>query len=377
MTVRFARVGAVWGLALCLLPAPWAAGAESTNAVRVGLVSSASKVLIGPGQVRLPDGKRITLADKTPVTAQASGVRVGTRNFSGRFILAPGDPDAGVPVNGRLYRGQVEFVKSGAGVTVVNVLPVDDYVRGILLHEVSPEWPAESLKAQAVISRTYALANKGRHGKQGFDLCVLPHCQVYGGKSSERETTNAAVRDTHGQALTYRDKLISAVFHSTCGGQTENAAGVWAGGGNEILKSVRCQWCSASPKYEWKATFELDDVERKLKKGGLKVGKPRRLQILNKTRTGRVTSVRVVGSEGSADVQANRFRLMMDPRALRSTWWTGLSIGGGSWRFTGRGWGHGVGLCQWGAKAMSDDEYDHEQILRYYYRGAEITQLKK
>jgi len=111
--------------------------------------------------------------------------------------------------------------------TVVNELELDDYLKGILPREVSFNWPMDSLKAQAVVSRTFALKNLKRHTSEGFNLCATVHCQVYGGRDAEKDETNRAVEDTHNEVLIYDDDLIGSFFHSNCGGRTETPGNVW------------------------------------------------------------------------------------------------------------------------------------------------------
>ncbi len=347
--------------------------------VRIGLFTRAASVPLGPGRYLVQsDGgsHRLSWAQKAAVTAGAGGIQIGSRAFGRRTILEPLDPEESVVINGRPYRGRVEVLWGGAGrLTVVNVLDVDDYVQGILVHEANPDWPAEALKAQAVISRTYALRNRGRHGQDGYDLCAEPHCQVYGGRSSERDVTNRIVRETRGEAVLYQDEPITAVFHSCCGGHTEDADSVWQGGGQPYLKAVRCRWCRDAPRFFWKADVKPEDVSRRLKAAGHDVGEVRSLRILSRSRSGRAYEVRVSGSRGTVELRGNPFRNILDGRAVRSTFWTAASQSRAAWRFVGKGWGHGVGLCQWGAKGMADRGKSHKDILRFYYRNVSVKKI--
>jgi stage II sporulation protein D len=247
-----------------------------------------------------------------------------------------------------------------------------------LLLETSDKWPAEALKAQAVISRTYALRNRGRHGRGGYDLCSTPHCQAYGGVSAERKTTDAAVKATRGEVMVDRKgRLISTVFHSTCGGSTESAENVWEKGGQPYLQAVRCQWCKISPHYRWNARVPTALVDERLAKEGYKIGSVRAIGILNHTPSGRVYRVRLYGEKGTRDLNANTFRNIVNPRMIRSTFWSGISKRDGAWQVHGRGWGHGVGLCQWGMKSLADNSMTYGQILRLYYHRVDIADWKE
>jgi stage II sporulation protein D len=364
---------------LLLLAAPAAA---EPAAVRIGVLARQKSVTLAPGAYRVFDesaGTEHKLSWTKPADAapEGRGLRLGRRRFGARLTLEPQGPEGAVVVNGRPYRGRLELRRdalkaAGGTLTVVNELSVDDYVQGILVHEASPEWPLESLKAQAVISRSYALYNRGRHESDGFDLCNTVHCQVYGGRQSEREVTNRAVQETRGEALLHGGRVISAVFHSCCGGRTEDSENVWDGPPSPYLKSVKCGWCKESPKFRWSASVPLEGLSKRLAAAGHRVGRAKSLKVLSRSKSGRAYTVRVAGSGGSAVLRGNPFRAAADPAAVRSTLWTAVSMKKNSWSFTGRGWGHGVGLCQWGAKFMADAGRSHEDILTFYYRDVKL-----
>jgi stage II sporulation protein D len=281
-------------------------------------------------------------------------------------------------VNGRRYRGELKVVPAGKGrVTVVNVLPMEDYVRGVVASEMSHGWPLEALKSQAVVARSYAVANKGRYASDGFDLCATPACQVYGGISAERPATDKAVASTRGQVLMYKGEPISAVFHSCCGGETDDAKDVWRSKGVPYLKGVRGRWCRrGSPHHQWKAEISEETLAAAMRSAGHDVGsRIRSIRIVSRTGAGRAYEVRVTGDERGATLQANAFRLIVGSRLLKSTWWSGVSSDGGKWRFHGQGWGHGVGLCQWCAKMTADQGYKYKEILTYFYRHAKVKEL--
>jgi len=353
-------------------------GSRPPETIRIGIMTETASVTMGPGAFLVregADGKehRLSWGDKFEVRVAGHGVLLGTKLLSGPVVVQPLTPDAFPILNGRSYHGGLEFRRAPSGrLTVINELPLDDYVKGILIHETSPVWPFEALKVQAVISRSYALNTRGRHGKEGYDLCDEIHCQVYGGRDSEREIPNRAVEETRGEVLTHEGKIIKAVFHSCCGGSTENSENIWEGPALPYLKAVRCRWCRRSPRYKWVAEVRLDSAARKLAAGGSDVGNIRMLRVLSRSRSGRAYRVRVAGSKGAAELSANAFRILLDGRVVRSTFWTAVSQTRDSWRFDGKGWGHGVGLCQWGTKAMADAGRNYKTILHYYYRNVKL-----
>lgn len=356
------------------------AARDRSAVLRIGIFDAAKDVVLGAGAVRVR-GKGL---DRVYRWKEEQRLRLGERGFSlgktlwpSPVVLTASRGDEAVVVNGRSFRGRIELERTGRTVRVVNVLGVETYLRGVLHMETNEAWPTEALKAQAVISRTYALLNRGRHGSRGYDLCATPHCQAYGGAAAERPATDAVLRRTRGEVLMDRKKrLVSTVYHSCCGGSTESAENVWRHAGQSHLRATRCGWCRGSPHYFWKARVPTELVTKRLNAAGYDLGEVRAIGVLSRTGTGRVHRFRVYGQKGTRDIPANEFRNIVDPRRVRSTLIAGISKLDGAWQFHGRGWGHGVGLCQWGMKELADQSMAYGQILRIYYRGVEVRDWK-
>ncbi len=355
---------------------------SSEPSIRVGIFPNVRSVTLGPGAYKaaaLPGGdlglRRWNA--QIPVQADARGLYVGRERFAKKVRFAPVKEGDVVLVDGRPYRGAVELLWKGPGrFTVVNEAGLEDYVRGVVSQEMSHSWPAEALRCQAVVARSYAVANKGRFGKDGYDLCATAACQVYGGKEAEHPSTDKAVDDTRGEVLTYKGDVISAVFHSCCGGQTDDSKDVWRGKGLPYLEGVRCRWCrNESPHYQWKSDISDPVLEDALKAGGHGVGEVKSVRIVSRTGSGRAYEVRITGENGGVTMNANAFRLLLGDKVLKSTFWSGISHERGTWRFSGRGWGHGVGLCQWCARATAEKGYKYKEILTYFYRHTKVKVL--
>jgi stage II sporulation protein D len=362
-------------LMIFVIASPVLAG--SSPMIRIGLRDNALSAVLGPGDYRLK-GKapRRSLRYQKPVEIVPSknGFSAGGQPWGKSITIESSERDGVVVINHRPFRGAIELERQGAGIRIVNRLSVEDYVRGVLQMETSDKWPAQALQSQAVISRTYALRNRGRHGRSGYDYCAQPHCQTYGGAAAERALTDAAVRRTRGEVLVDRKRrLASTVYHSCCGGSTESAENVWEHGGQPYLKATRCPWCKGSPRYDWVAKVPYALVNDRINAAGFKIGDVRAIGILSHTPSGRVYKVRVYGEKGSQDLLANRFRNIVDPGLIRSTYWSGVSKLNGAWQIHGQGWGHGVGLCQWGMKTLADKSMSYGQILRLYYKGVEVV----
>ena len=274
-------------------------------------------------------------------------------------------------INGRNFRGAIQLIKTGdAKLTVINRIGLEDYVKGILYHEASHYWPMESLKAQAIVSRTYAVYQMQANRSKDFDVTSDIYSQVYGGKTSERERTNRAVNETRGQILTYQGKVIPTYFHATCGGYTEDASVLW-NINIPPLKGVACGFCKDSPHFNWHYVALLDEISEKLADAGHKTGSIKNIIILGRNNSGRVFDLKISGSKKDLKISAKDFRSIMSPNIIRSTNFS-VSVVNKDAVFEGLGWGHGVGLCQWGAYFMAKQGHSAGQILKYYYPGAYV-----
>ena len=255
---------------------------------------------------------------------------------------------------------------------MINSLGLEDYVKGILRHEVSDRWPLEVIKAQAVAARSYAVyqihANKGKE----YDLTSDIYSQVYGGKSAERYRTNIAAERTEGEILIYQNKIFPAYYHATCGGKTEDVRVLWK---DDIppLKGVDCHFCKLSPHFQWKRNYRLKDIQEILNAHGYTIGLIKEIKVLSRTPSGRVKMLLIISKDGQVtSIEANRFRNLIGPNLIKSNLYS-IEMKGYFFDLIGRGWGHGVGMCQWGAYAMAKERYDYKEILKYYYPGAEVN----
>ncbi|MBP7836067.1 MAG: SpoIID/LytB domain-containing protein [Candidatus Omnitrophica bacterium] len=305
------------------------------------------------------------------VTAYKNGIALGgVRLDADKLLIKSDDPEA-IIINGRFFRGNIRFIrKPDNKLLVVNDIELEDYVKGILYHEASHYWPVEVLKAQAIISRTYALYQMRENKQEDFDMTNDIYSQVYGGQTSERFRTNRAVDETAGQVLFYKGKIIPAYFHATCGGHTEDASELW-----KIdlapLKGVVCGFCKESPHFSWHGDLSLKEIAEKLTKQDFKIKNITGIEIAGKNNSGRVTDLKIISGNKEEKISAKDFRSAIGPNIIKSTNFS-VSIAGRDAVFEGVGWGHGVGLCQWGAYFMAKQGYTVEQILRYYYPGADV-----
>lgn len=319
----------------------------------------------------LREGVDLRKADVRPTQ---SGVLVGSEPFNVYGVRIKTD-GADIYVNNRRFRGSIDIIRTEKiGLLVINHLDIEDYISGVLYHEVSHLWPMEALKAQAIASRTFAVYKTIESIGKDYDLTNDVYSQVYGGRTSERYRTTMAVKETAGKILIYRNKVLPAYFHATCGGHTEDASLLW-NVDMPPLKGRPCNYCAQSPHFKWIATLPLVDIERKLNDSGYRVKDIQNITVSSRDPSGRAKSVIIINSLGREELPANKFRLALDPNLFRSTNFE-ISIRGRMAIFTGKGWGHGVGMCQWGAYYMSKKDFSAKDILQFYYPGSSITDMK-
>jgi stage II sporulation protein D len=267
----------------------------------------------------------------------------------------------------RTYRGRITARASHGRLLLVNHVPLEDYLRGVLPGEMPHDWPMEALAAQAGVARSFAVAEMGRHSRDGYDFCDLTHCQAYRGASWERQSTDRAVRMTAGRVLAASGKVIPAPYHSTCGGKT--CANV------EYLTYVDDSkngkaYCAESDHSRWTSAISADDLGRALKIGGTITD----IRLLGRDSTGRVTKIEIKVDRVTA-FTASEFQGAVGRdlgwMRIKSAWFD-VRKSGDSFIFTGRGLGHGMGLCQWGARGMARHGRSCEEILRHYYPRCRI-----
>lgn len=285
------------------------------------------------------------------------------------------DNTTGAPVfacNGKLYRGSLWLKTGNNGLSAINIVELEDYLLSVVPSEMPSSWPDEALKAQAIAARSYAMANIGKHAKDGYDVQSTVYDQVYSGVGSETETTNKAVAETEGMVLKHKGQVISAFFHSTSGGATEQAENVW-GKSLPFVKSVP-DYDDLSPHFSWQRQFKVAELGAALARNTLTdVGKLLSLTVVSRSSTQRLLSIELCGTRSTQLINGETLR---HPLHLPSTIFN-VTCDNGSYTFSGRGFGHGVGLSQWGAKALAEFGYNAAQILAYYYKDVSLTYLNE
>jgi len=354
--------------------------AQSQKCVRVAIIQDTATLRL---KIGAPYEAIDSLSNKilyransinTTVTVYRDGILLGNIQCrTNKLFIRSANPEA-ILIDGRKFRGDIQFIKkANLHMSVINYIELEDYIKGILYHEVSHYWPMEALKAQALISRTYAVYQVQENGLKDFDVTSDIYSQVYGGLTSERYRTNKAVKETAGQILVYQEKVIPAYFHATCAGHTEDASLLW---NIDLapLKGVVCNFCKESPHFKWQEVLSKEELKEKLAHAGYKIKNIKDIAILGRDKSGRITDLKIISTEKETKIPAKDFRNAVGPNVIRSTNFS-VSIAGDDVVFEGVGWGHGAGLCQWGAYFMAKEGFSYKDILKYYYPGTEIKLL--
>ncbi|MFH0731826.1 MAG: SpoIID/LytB domain-containing protein [Candidatus Omnitrophota bacterium] len=370
-------------LLFCFCKTAFTLSVQVPDKIRVAIVDKAGQIDIaikGPYKITtiqtnevLKQGKVLWQGKITPINA---GIKLNTykdEEFKvyGVNIIPAKSPS--LYINKNLYRGTLQIVKTKDGLlSAINMLGIEDYIKGVLYHEISNKWPMEAIKAQAVTSRTFAIYQAQQNAGNDYYLNADVKSQVYRGVFAEKYRTDKAVDQTKGEILICGNKILPAFFHSTCGGSTENVSNLWKVS-SKALKGIRCSFCGNAPLFNWKAAIPLTEIADKISKTKGRISQIQTINILSRNRSGRVSNVKIIADKNIV-ISAKDLREILSPRIIRSTNFV-VTIIGDAAVFHGRGWGHGVGMCQWGTFAMAKKGYDYKQILEYYYPKAEVVEL--
>ena len=306
-------------------------------------------------------------------TLSAGAVEIDGVRAPGGFRLQSERP---MRFNGREYPATLEVVRNGDGLALVNELPLEEYVVGVLRAEAGEKWPLEALRAQAVVARTYAAYHRMIAGAKPYHLVASTANQQYAGRVAAASLIWGAVRETSGQVLLWEGDLFPAFYHTESGGYTEDPRTVFAARNMPALKPVRCEFSAGSPHYFWALDVKLADLTEILRKNDVSIGSVTGVEVTERSPSLRASTITVHGSRGSARLRGNDFRRMLGYDTFKSTLFA-VAVDGQAAHFSGRGYGHGVGMCQWGAKGMAEQGYTAKQILEFYYPGTVLSTLDR
>lgn len=348
------------------------APAQAAVILRVAIERDVNQVKVGSSTTAvIKDGSGQTLGQLPAMSAYyAQAVPGGValdRWRSALFWIEPAGKGF-VYIGDRWFRGRTLVVPTEKGLTAVNWVDLEEYLYSVIGGEMDTRWPQAALKAQAIAARTYALYKREQQRKNPiYDLGASPdRWQIYKGVISESPATYAAVDNTAGQVLTYKNQIILSVFHACSGGHTENVEDVW----ENPLPYLR-----AVPDYDqnikecnWLRTFSPAEISAKFPE----VGNVTQMIPENLSPFGSVKSLKIIGDKGEKMLKGEEVRTALRLKSTRFT----ISNSNGAFILQGLGFGHGLGMSQWGAYNLARQGANHLQILGYYYKGVALTPIK-
>jgi stage II sporulation protein D len=310
----------------------------------------------------------------TDVSCREGRIRIGRTPLPpGEILLVP-ESSGAVRWNGKAYHGSILLRPvSRERFHAINIVGMEDYITGVLPAEMGVRAPIEALKAQAVAARTYAYAQRKERTSSRFDVYADVRDQVYGGIPAN-PVFRKATRATRGLLLVHGSGPFKAYFHSTCGGRTGSVAS-WRGD-PEIapLAGSPCGFCGGAKWYRWNANLSRAELDRALR-NRTGSGEIDQIRIRKRNDDDRIGEVSLrTGSHGKFIIPGAEFRTLLGANLIRSTRWI-VTPSPTGWAFLGKGWGHGVGLCQEGAMGMAKEGYGHRKILSRYYPGAALREF--
>lgn len=266
--------------------------------------------------------------NKVTISLQSGSIQlIGTKSSGETIVMNNGFQNANCIMpynfeNGGLstfgnskYRGGIMFNVSSGSLNIINILPMEQYLYGVINSELSKSYPKEALKAQAVAARSFAVCKLGTHNSYGFDLCASTHCQVYKGFNDEYPETISAVDETQRKTIQYDGKTVAAFFFKNSGGYTQNAKDVW-GGDVGYLKAVKDEY---SPSYPWSQSFTFSELASKLSSAGYNVGNITNVSITKRNQSGAVETIQFTGTGGVATLQKEKIRSALGATIIKST----------------------------------------------------------
>lgn len=362
----------------------WLALTVPTLAIelRVAIEEGVNKIKVGSSTnavVRNGAGKILgELAGLNGFSAELRGGQIAISKWQASQIWLEPKGDGFIFIGDRWYRGRALLIPTGKGITAVNFVDLEQYLYSVLGAEMAGDWPQEALKAQAVAARTYALYERQKSGNRIYDLGDSQGWQVYKGVATESPGTYAAVNATAGEVLTYNGQIILAAFHSASGGHTENVEDVWM----EALPYLRGvpDYDMGTPGYQWRKTFSNNELSRRISG----VGRIISMTPERTTPRGSIISMKVVGDAGTRIISGNDLRNALGLRSTRfRVFPQGVQAGSkgaakipSSFIIDGYGFGHAVGMSQWGAYKLAQHGIPYTSILAHYYRGASLAKIK-
>lgn len=310
---------------------------------------------------------------KAKISVTNGGINIGNKRYDTSELRIASRQDGDIELNNLRYRGEIRILQQfNNKFSVIEEIDLESFIAGVLGSEMPQTWNEDALRAQAVTARTYAMYKKKIRRDEIYHLEMIE--LAYRGMASETPRLNKIIRETKGVIMVYNWNIFPAYFHSTCGGHTEDIHHVFGKDSIPPLTGVVCNYCNNSKHSSWSKDISKSDIEKKLREANICVSNISAVKVINPGAGNHGSRVEIASLAGNKEMNANDFRLLVGPNILLSTAFNSRS-NGKCITFSGRGWGHGVGLCQYGAQAMAEKGSPWTAILKYYYPEIELVRI--
>ena len=377
--------GALAALLVVAVTAAWANPVRADDTpIRVALLRDQFRTVLssdGGLTVRPPGvatGSPYVEPDVTTVLdvrPNAGGLLLaGAIQAGGAIVVAPADPRYPLAIDGTVYRGAaIVQTASDGSLDVINVVDLERYLYGVVGSEMDASWPRAALEAQAIVARTYAVAHLGTREWLGYDLRAGEQDQAYKGVAAETPSVVSAVSATRGKILVAGADVVHAYYSSCDGGYT--SSGDALDDPQSYLVAQRDPYCETSPDDAWSASIDASAFASAVRARYGDIGAVVSAAVAARDESGRALRVTVAGTKDSRVIPATAFRSLAGNHVVRSTRIDSIAVRGGTIHVVGEGFGHGVGMAQWGARGMAEAGKTVSEILEFYYRGVQLASI--
>lgn len=346
------------------------------RSVRVKILENASDAtLISDAAISLYNSAGASIyqaGGKINIKIENGTLYVDGKSIDANGLTAKAKSPIGVTKSGKLYRGEIKILVNSNIIELINHVNIEEYLYSVVPSESPSSWPIEALKAQAVAARTFVLYQMSHSKDRNYDVLDDDRSQAYGGIKSERDTTTRAVKETIGQVLTYDGRPIYAMFTANSGWHTADPQDIFGGEGFAYLKAFPDDYSKRGQRGEWVVKKTAHEIEKGIYKIGLNMPGITDIKPHTVDKSGRMVKVYITYNGGT---KAFRTRTTLMRAADMGEILFGIEKDGDTYIFKGGGFGHGVGMSQWGAKDMAEKGSSAQEILSFYYRGAELTRM--
>lgn len=352
---------------------------SKTPIVRVLLVNDRCEAQLAIGGCYQISGSLMNIIDqgqglqRCTISVSNGSISIGNKRYNNSELRITSQRDGEIDLNNVRYRGEIRILQQFDNkFSIIGEIDLEGFISGVLGSEMPSSWNEDALRAQSVAVRTYAMYKIKMRRDDVYHLDMLE--LAYRGVAGETARLNKIVQDTKGVVMVYNWNIFPAYFHSTCGGHTENVNHVFGKDSIPPLSGVTCNYCNNSKHSSWSTDISKAEIEKKLREANIYVSNISTVKIVNPGAGGHGSKVEIASANGNKEINANDFRLLVGPNHLFSTAFHSRS-NGKSISFSGKGWGHGVGLCQYGAQGMAQKGFSWTAILKHYYPKAELVRV--